>query len=884
MSAVILDDRIQKIERREVGFIGLAFVFLVLLAASLSLSTAARFGSWDALGDRWAHWSVPPLWLLAYLLIRRGLRRSNPYRDPLLLPIPLLFIGWGLLMIWRLDPGYGLRQLGWFLLAVCCLYLLLRFGNDLRWIRRYRYGWITLGLSLMALTLIFGTHPGGGSPRLWLGCCGFYFQPSVGLRLLLVAFLAAYLADRLPFQNLQQGAWDWRAWLPLILIWMLSFGLLIVQRDLGTGMLFLALLMMLLYLVLDRWQVLLLAAFLGLIGAGLGYLLFDVVAVRIEAWLNPWLDPLGGSYQIVQSLITVATGGIFGRGLGMGSPGFVPAIHTDFIFTAIIEEQGLLAGLALMGLWAIWIARIFSGVLRQREPFAALLTAGLGISLGLQAALIIGGNLRLFPLVGITLPFTSYGGSSLLISCLSLGILLLLSNQETTQSRFLAPWRRLHTGMLLGWGVAALMLGWWILIRGPALTARGDNPRWAVDSRYSRRGDILDRNGKELAETTGSLGSFGRSYPYPQAAALVGYDVFPYGQVGLEKTMDGILRGVEGQDPWLVAWSYLTRGSSPPGADVRLTLDIALQQQAAELLAGQRGALVLLDAKSGEVLVAASSPSYDPNQLASQWSDLLADTQSPLINRAITGQYQPGLVLAPFILAWAIDDQAIRLDTRVDHLEQAVSVNGDLLTCVIPPGAIPNPDYQQVLAYGCPKPVQDLVLASGSAAYTAMLATFGFDQSADPDLQGEVLNLSTPASEQELAMAAIGQSDLTLTPLQIARAWAGIIAEGEFPGIRVIDALDWEDGEWKRFQQIDHSQPAIDPQTASEMRSALLENTMITYRAKAIAGEPLGWFLGGIRGLSGQYALVVVLEDGLSAEAARIGTTLLEAVKSTLLP
>lgn len=879
-----MDERIQQIDRREVGFIGLAFAFLLLQASSLSLASAARIGSWEAIGDRWAHWSVLPIWILGYLLLRRGLRRANPLRDPLLLPIPLFFIGWGLLTIWRLEPTFGIRQLGWFLLAVSSLYTLITFGKDLQWIRRYRYLWITLGLALMVLTLIFGTHPGGGAPRLWLGCCGFYFQPSEALRLLLITFLASYLADRLPFANLKSQTWDWQAWLPLILIWLLSFGLLIVQRDLGTGMLFLALLMMLLYLVLDRWQVLAAALILSGIGAGLGYLLFDVVAIRIEAWLNPWLDPLGGSYQIVQSLITVASGGLFGRGLGMGSPGFVPAIHTDFIFAAIIEEQGLIGGLALMGLWAIWISRVLFGVIKQREPFAALITAGLGISLGLQALLIIGGNLRLSPLVGITLPFISYGGSSLLISLISLGILLLLSNRDGTYDRFKAPWRRLHFGMLLGWGAAALLLGWWTLVRAPALTKRGDNPRWVVDSRYSKRGAILDRDGVTLAMTEGLTGAFERSYAFPEAAALVGYDIFPYGQTGLENTLDGILRGVEEQDPGHIAWSYLTRGSSPVGADVRLTLDIELQQIAMKLLDDKRGAIVVIDAESGEVLSAASSPSYDPNQLEAQWTAMIADPLAPLLNRALNGKYQPGSALSPFILAWAIEQQTTTMETKLDDIGQELRIDGEWITCVVKPGVIKDPDFKQALVYGCPQPFQELTLTLGIDSYLEMLSRFGFNQPADFDFERESEDAAIVTSDEELALAGIGQGGLTLSPLQLARALAVLVADGDLPTLHVVNALRWEEAEWERFGVSSVSRQSINPQTAEVIRSALTEDNRFAYPAKALAGENLGWFLGGIRGIAGQYAVVVVLEDGISVEAASIGEALLEAVQTTSLP
>jgi cell division protein FtsW (lipid II flippase) len=796
----------------------------------------------------------------------------------------MLFMGWGLLTIWRLDPGFGIRQLGWFLLACSSLYFLLRYGRGLRWIRRYRYLWISLGLLLMALTLLFGTHPGGGSPRLWLGCCGFYFQPSEALRLLLVAFLASYLADRLTFANVTQSSWDFRTWLPLILIWLLSFSLLVVQRDLGTGMLFLALLTMLLYLVLDRWQVLVIAGVLGVIGGLLGFYLFDVVTVRVEAWLNPFADPLGGSYQIIQSLITVASGGLFGRGMGLGSPGFVPAIHTDFIFTAITEEHGLLAALALIGLWGLWLSRVLSGVLRQREPFAALLNAGLGFSLGLQAMLIVGGNLRVFPLVGITLPFTSYGGSSLLISTVSLGMLLLLSQDQESSARFRLPLQRLHTGMIVTWTFIAVFLGWWTLVRAPTLIARGDNPRWAIDSRYSKRGSIFDRDGQVLAETVGSIGTFERVYPQPDAAPIVGYDLFPFGQTGLEETLDGILRGIELQDEWDLARNMLTRGVTLPGSDARLTLDIQIQQLAMQLLAEQKGAIVLLDADTGELLSAASAPSYNSNQLEDEWSALINDPNAPLLNRAVQGQYQPGTALAPFILAWSIENGSITLESTVDELAQTIAIDGERLSCATQPEPLRNPDFGDVLHFGCPYPVMELVVANGADAYNEIITAFSLVQPIDAELQDEGGVVQPLETKRELDMAGIGQATLTITPLQLARAFATLGTEGASPEIRLVDAVRLSGGEWVQYEDSDPSKQVLHADTVAQIRSALGTDNHFGYEALAIAGESLGWYLGGVRGLTGNYVIVVVLEGGLSSEAARIGERLLESVQTSSIP
>jgi cell division protein FtsW (lipid II flippase) len=796
----------------------------------------------------------------------------------------MLFMGWGLLTIWRLDPGFGIRQLGWFILACSSLYFLLFYGIGLRWIRRYRYLWITLGLFLMALTLLFGTHPGGGSPRLWLGCCGFYFQPSEALRLLLVAFLASFLADRLTFAGVMRGSWDTRTWLPLILIWLLSFTLLVVQRDLGTGMLFLALLTMLLYLVLDRWQVLAVAGAFGVIGGLLGFYLFNVVTVRVEAWLNPFADPLGGSYQIIQSLIAVASGGIFGRGLGLGSPGFVPAIHTDFIFTAITEEHGLLGALVLIGLWGLWLSRVLSGVLRQREPFAALLSAGLGFSLGLQAMLIVGGNFRVFPLVGITLPFTSYGGSSLLISSISLGMLLLLSQDQESNARFRAPLRRLHFGMIITWSVIAIFLGWWILVRGPELTARGDNPRWAVDNRYSMRGSIFDRDGQVLAETVGTIGTLERVYPQPDAAPIVGYDLFPYGQTGMEETLDGILRGVELQDEWDLARNMVLRGVSLSGSDTRLTLDIELQHLAMQMLADQQGAIVLIDADTGELLSAASAPSYNTNQLENEWSVLINDPLAPLLNRAVQGQYQPGTTLAPFILARSIENGWITLETTVGELAQIVPIDGERLMCATPPEPIRAPDFGDVLRFGCPYPLLELVVDHDPDAFTEMITTFGLVQSIDTELPGEGDDVRFLVTKQELGLAGVGQASLTISPLQLARAFAAFSAGGTMPEIRVVDAVRGQGGEWERYEDSNPSQQVLQVDTAAKIRSALGTDDHFGYKALAIAGESLGWYLGGIRGLAGNYVIVVVLEGGSPTEAAQIGEQLLDSVQAPSIP
>jgi cell division protein FtsW (lipid II flippase) len=887
----ILADRERTSEEREVFLGSLAFLFLLLTALALSFATAARLGQWVAFGDRWGHFLVLPVWVFGFWLTRRALQRTNPERDPILLPTAFLLTGWGLLAIWRIFPSFGLRQTGWFIVGFTVLYAVLQGDRHLTWLRRYRYVWMSVGLVLMGLTLVFGTHPTGGEPRLWLGCCGVYLQPSEPLRLLLVAFLASFLSEKLCFTfHRDEGLPAFSTLLPLIVIWSLSVVLLLVQRDLGMGMLFLALLALLLYLATGRWRIIILASIFGILAGALGYVLFDVVGQRITAWINPWPDPIGGSYQLVQSLIALASGGVFGSGFGLGSPGFVPAVHTDFIFTAITEEFGLLGGLAVIALFAVLVSRGLRVAFLSRDPFGALLSAGISISLGLQAVLIIGGNIRLLPLVGVTLPFVSYGGSSLVTSFLLLGILLLLSGKTERNEIFTRPLTTLYYGSLIAWGALAVALGWWTIYRAPILVSRTDNPRRAVEELYTKRGSIMDESGELLAESTGSPGSYQRFYPHPQSATVIGYDSFTYGLSGLESVMDGLLRGSEGDNPMAIGWSQLTSGHPPPGSDLRLTLDNQLQEAAADQLNGYQGGIVLLDAQSGDILAMVSSPSYDPNRFDQEWQDIVTDPASPLLNRVTQGRYQPGMVLSPYILAWSMQTGIAEADDLASNLETPVEVNGQSLVCLVKLLPDNKADYRKALQNGCPAPIFNLGLELGADDFNHVLEAFGFLERPEIRLPtGGASDPSDLSSEGALGLAAVGQGDLTISPLQLARAFAGLISDPGLPALRVVDAYRPQGGDWKEILHLGTDCQVLDPSVRKRAFEALggAVGQPFGLRSEALtgeAGESLGWYQGGIFNHENIYVVVVVIEGQNSIVAERIGRNLLDHMRSEGIP
>ena len=414
--------------RSERLLLSLAASFILAAFAALAIAPAARLAQWDSASFTSGYLFSIIIWIVTTALGHRLINRRLPHRDPLIFPIVSFLSGWGLALVWRLAPAFGLRQTLWLAAAMIGLVVIVNAPGDLRWLRRYRYLWLVGALGLTALTLLVGVNPSGGGPALWLGFGSVFFQPSEALKLFFIIYLAAYLAERAPQMHSPPGSLVFLA--PLLFMWGLSLILLISQRDLGAGSLIFAAFVVMLYLTTGQKRYLLVGGVLLIIGAALSYFLFDVVRLRIEAWINPYADPAGRSFQIVQSLIAVANGGLVGRGFGAGAPTVIPVVHSDFVFAAIVEEWGLLGGMGTLILILILISRGLRLAQLANNAFRRLLAGGLTALLGLQTLLIVGGVIKVLPLTGVTLPFLSYGGSSLLINYIIIGLLLKLSDDS----------------------------------------------------------------------------------------------------------------------------------------------------------------------------------------------------------------------------------------------------------------------------------------------------------------------------------------------------------------------------------------------------------------------------------------------------------------------
>ncbi|HEX2622016.1 MAG TPA: FtsW/RodA/SpoVE family cell cycle protein, partial [Phototrophicaceae bacterium] len=385
-------------------------------------------------------WLPLLVWMVCAAAGHFLLQHYLPQRDPILFPLAMFLSGWGLVVIDRLAPYFADRQAIWLVASVAAMGLTATLPHLIRWLKDYRYLLLIGGLVLLVSTIIFGTNPSGEelAPQLWLGFGGLYFQPSEALKVILVAFLASYLAEQYPILRAEGLELDQR-WLPfsprimgpILLMWGLCVVVLVWQRDLGTAMLFFIVFLVLLYIASGYTLILVSGAVLTGIAGFVGYHLFDVVQLRIDIWLNPWLEAEGRAYQIVQSLMAFASGGVFGQGVGQGLPTLIPVVHSDFVFAAVSEEWGLLGSLVVVICFIVLVTRgLRISTLHQEKPFYALFAVGLSMLIATQGLLIMGGVLKLVPLTGVTLPFMSYGGSSLLMTFVILGLLLRLSTGE----------------------------------------------------------------------------------------------------------------------------------------------------------------------------------------------------------------------------------------------------------------------------------------------------------------------------------------------------------------------------------------------------------------------------------------------------------------------
>ncbi len=369
-------------------------------------------------------------------------RRFASYADPILLPIAIALNGIGLAMIHRIDVGlegtgfgpYAPAQYLWTAVSIVAFVLTLLAIRDHRRLQAFTYTMGFAGLALLLLPLVPGLGVNINGSRIWIHAAGYSFQPGEVAKICLAIFFAGYLVlkrDALALAGHRFAGIDLprgRDLGPILFAWLISLGVLVLQRDLGSSLLFFGLFVVLLYVATERPSWLVVGLVLFVAGAYLSFLSFGHVQERVNGWLDPWANR-DQFYQIIQAQYGLGWGGILGRGWGLGSPQLTPYSWSDFIATSLGEELGLTGLMAIIVLYALMVERGLRTALVCRDTFGKLLSVGLSVALALQVFVVVGGVTRLIPLTGLTTPFLSYGGSSLLANWVMIALLMRISDQ-----------------------------------------------------------------------------------------------------------------------------------------------------------------------------------------------------------------------------------------------------------------------------------------------------------------------------------------------------------------------------------------------------------------------------------------------------------------------
>ncbi len=438
--------------RREVWLLVLGWIIIGLgyfvVWQSFLPQWQTRFGA--AQWKFFAPWlAMLPAWLVvSYVLTRRRIRET------LLFPLVALLVGIGLLFLVRLAGGADaqgmhhssklmlgdfiysqyIKQLGSFVAGWLGLLALLIFVKDYRALAKYKYVIAALTIFLLLITTLFGHSVAQQQLQLRLG--PLTFQPHDPVKVLLIIFMAAYLVENKELIAFARGKFgllsrmDFRFMGPLLLLWLIVMAIIFKHNDLGAAALLFGSFLGMLYIGTDRKSYLVTGVAMLFLGGWLAFATSQTVHTRVNIWLNPWADEMNKGHQIAQSLMALGNGRVVGAGLGGGFPESVPAVQTDMIYAAISEDLGLVGATMVLLVFLLLISRIFNIAMKSTDRFGQLLAAGLGITLAVQTFVIIAGTIKLIPLTGITLPFISYGGTSMVVNLALIGLALLVSEQR----------------------------------------------------------------------------------------------------------------------------------------------------------------------------------------------------------------------------------------------------------------------------------------------------------------------------------------------------------------------------------------------------------------------------------------------------------------------
>ena len=747
--------------------------------------------------------------LVAYFLIS-AISNGDPY----LYSIISLLFAIGMIMNYRLDKDQAYKHALLYAGGLFCFFLAYYIYGKISIWRNIPWVYFIVALGLFAATLIFGKTIYGS--KNWIVIAGVSFQPAELIRISFVMLMAVFFKyeydgkDRLAYpvgvtgneikdadngtllSNVFRNATK-RELLLIVLVY-IHIGFLILQRDWGFATIFFATFMLLYYTMGTKRSFMIINMVIAVVMACAGYAFLDHIKVRVDIWRDPFIDAYHRGYQILQSLYAIAWGGFTGTGIGMGNPELIPQVQHDFIFAAICEEMGTFGGIAVILLYFILVYRCIKVSLTVIDPFNKAVTLGIASLFAVQTFMMIGGVIKFIPMTGVTLPFISSGGSSMVTSFIALGIVQAVSSSTESMNHegfmrrggreIIAQYNKRTIRLLILYCVLFFSLvGYLTFYTGftskkPAYQAGGIRQQKVEDKIL--RGKIYDRNGKELAYSKMENGKQQRVYPYKELyAQLIGYSSGIYGRNRIEQRYNSYLAS-NYSFSGLVGIKDALMGEQKKGADLQLTVDHELQAKAASLMKGRNGAVVALDPRTGEVLAMVSNPTFDPNPevFDKNWTTLVESDDSPLVGRATMGLYSPGSTFKTVIAAAAIE-QGVSTDEKFLD-EGATTINGRVFSNS-GGKSYGEIDINEAFAVSSNVVFSELGVELGESVLRDISKRFGINGGAvpfDTEFTASRFNYDGKMALEDMASVGIGQGKLQITPLQMAMVAATVANNG----------------------------------------------------------------------------------------------------------
>lgn len=804
-----------------------------------------------------------------------------PKGNKLLINNMCFLLGVGFVMISRLAPTRIYKQFLIVMLSVLLGFLVPVIMKKVDGLRKLQWIYGAVGLLVLSLVYVMGSVTNGS--KLSFSIYGISFQPSEFVKILFVFFISACLYQAACLKNIVIAGF-FAAMHILILV---------LSKDLGSALIFFAVYVLLVFISSNKKRYLM----AGIFGAGIccviAYQLFAHVRTRVEIWISPWETIDAGGYQIAQSLFALSNGGWFGKGLFLGKPGTIPYVTEDFIFSAIVEELGLVFGIVIILVCLSVFLVIMNSAVKMKDSFYAYVLMGLAILYIFQILLTIGGGTKFIPLTGVTLPLVSYGGSSVLATIITFFLINGCIAKNENKKNIMAKKTEDEMIYVSLFFVAVFM----IMIAYTCVYVRGNEVEWSINSYNSRlemlkkqneRGPIYASNGEILAITRyDEDGMEYRSYPYGNVFShVVGFE--NRGYMGIESLANYYLlhshEAIRGQ------MGNALYGRKNVGDSVYTTLNVELQTIAYDALGDNNGAVIVTEPSTGKILAIVSKPDFNPNTLIEIWEDIVADSDnSVLLNRATQGLYAPGSTFKIITTLEYLRENNNDVDSYSYNCNGFYEAENSIIHCYH------GTKHQQVdlktsFSESCNSSFANMGYHLNKFKLKKTLNDLMFQSKLPLELPTvkSTLLLDDSTTKQDMLQYAIGQGDTLMTPMHInlltqAIANGGVLMEPmlleQVTNNRGIVVENFNTKEYKQVMTIEETQilkefmkEVVDSGTAKGLQSELYTAAGKTGSAEfeEKSKNSHAWFTGFAPYDNPKICVTVLVEEGGSGSRAAV--------------